>query len=65
MLFIQAHGVFKERAASTIENAAGDGQSKHFNTRGNAQVGIIDAVSIHDRPQEGNDRMIPGHWELT
>jgi IS30 family transposase len=38
-------------------------QSKHFNTKGNARGGIIDAVSIHDRPQEVNDRIIPGHWE--
>jgi hypothetical protein len=38
-------------------------QSKHFNTKGNARGGIIDAVSIHDRPTEVNDRIIPGHWE--
>lgn len=38
-------------------------QSKHFNTKGNARGAIIDAVSIHDRPQEVNDRIIPGHWE--
>ena len=38
-------------------------QSKGFNTKGNARGGIIDAVSIHDRPKDIDDRIVHGHWE--
>lgn len=46
-----------------VADATGDAPIQAFNTKGNARGGIIDAVSIHDRPEEANDRMIPGHWE--
>lgn len=62
-LFIQARGALKKELLRQLRTQRVMRQSKHFNTKGNARGGIIDAVSIHDRPKEVNDRMIPGHWE--
>lgn len=62
-LFIQARGALKKELLRQLRTQRVMRQSKYFNTKGNARGGIIDAVSIHDRPQEVNDRMIPGHWE--
>jgi transposase, IS30 family len=62
-LFIQARGALKKELLRELRTQRVMRQSKHFNTKGNARGGIIDAVSIHDRPEAINDRMIPGHWE--
>ena len=62
-LFIQSRGALKKELLRQLRTQRVMRQSKHFNTKGNARGGIIDAVSIHDRPEEVNDRIIPGHWE--
>jgi IS30 family transposase len=62
-LFIQARGALKKELLRQLRTQRVMRQSKYFNTKGNSRGGIIDAVSIHDRPPEMNDRMIPGHWE--
>lgn len=62
-LFIQSRGALKKELLRELRTQRVMRQSKHFNTKGNARGGIIDAVSIHDRPKEVNDRIIPGHWE--
>lgn len=62
-LFIQSRGALKKELLRQLRTQRVMRQSKHFNTKGNARGGIIDALSIHDRPEEVNDRMIPGHWE--
>ncbi len=62
-LFIQSRGALKKELIRELRTQRVMRQSKHFNTKGNARGGIIDAVSIHDRPAEVNDRIIPGHWE--
>ncbi len=62
-LFIQSRGTLKKELLRELRTQRVMRQSKHFNTKGNARGGIIDAISIHDRPEEVNDRIIPGHWE--
>ncbi len=62
-LFIQARGALKKELLRQLRTQRVMRQSKHFNTKGNARGGIIDVVSIHDRPEEVDDRIIPGHWE--
>ncbi len=57
-LFIQSRGALKKELIRELRTQRVMRQSKHFNTKGNARGGIIDAVSIHDRPAEVNDRII-------
>lgn len=62
-LFIQTRGCLKKELLRNLRTQRVMRQSKKFNTKGNARGGIIDAVSIHDRPEEIENRAIPGHWE--
>ena len=62
-LFIQSRGSLKKELLQHLRTKRVMRQSKKFNTKGNARGGIIDAVSIHDRPKDIDDRTIPGHWE--
>lgn len=62
-LYIQSRGHLKKELLKHLRTQRVMRQSKHFNTKGNARGGIIDAVSIHDRPKDVDERTIPGHWE--
>lgn len=62
-LYIQSRGHLKKELLQHLRTQRVMRQSKKFNTKGNARGGIIDAVSIHDRPKDIDDRTIPGHWE--
>jgi IS30 family transposase len=62
-LYIQSRGHLKKELLKHLRTQRVMRQSKQFNTKGNARGGIIDAVSIHDRPKDIDDRTIPGHWE--
>ncbi len=62
-LFVQSRSAVRKELIRELRTQRVMRQSKHFNTKGNARGGIIDAASVHDRPEEANDRMIPGHWE--
>ena len=62
-LYIQSRGALKKELLKHLRTQRVMRQSKKFNTKGNARGGIIDAISIHERPTEVNDRKIPGHWE--
>lgn len=62
-LFIQSRGLLKKELLKHLRTQRVMRQSKQFNTKGNARGGIIDAVSIHDRPKDIDNRTIPGHWE--
>ena len=61
-LFIQARGALKKelraylRSQRTIRRARSSTLKKKLG-------GIVDAVSIRERPAEVEDRAIPGHWE--
>ena len=62
-LYIQSRGSLNKELQRHLRTKRVMRQSRSFNTKGNPRGGIIDAVSIHDRPKEANDRKIPGHWE--
>jgi IS30 family transposase len=62
-LYIQSRGHLKKELLKHLRTERVMRQSKKFNTKGNARGGIIDAVSIHDRPKEIDNRTVPGHWE--
>lgn len=62
-LFIQARGVLKKELQQHLRTKRKFRQSRHQNLKGLPRGGIIDAVSISDRPPEVEDRAIPGHWE--
>lgn len=62
-LFIQARGVLKKELQAHLRSGRVMRQSKQNNTKGVTRGQIKDAVSIHDRPAEVEDRAIPGHWE--
>lgn len=63
-LFVQARGVLRKelarhlRTGRTIRQGGTTGRK----TR-RARSGIVDAVSIRERPAEVEDRAVPGHWE--
>ncbi|KTD47491.1 IS30B/C/D transposase [Legionella quinlivanii] len=62
-LYVQSRGHLKKELLTHLRTQRVMRQSKKFNTKGNARGGIIDAVSIHDRPKEIDSRTVPGHWE--
>ena len=62
-LFIQARGVLKKELQTHLRTRRRMRRSKHANTEGQNRGGIIDAVSIRDRPAFVEDRAVPGHWE--
>jgi IS30 family transposase len=62
-LFVQSRGVLKKELQAHLRTQRVFRQSRTNNTRGNARGGIIDAISIADRPPEIEDRAVPGHWE--
>lgn len=62
-LYIQSRGILKKELKLHLRTKRVMRQSRKYNTKGNARGGIIDAVSIHDRPKAVDSRTIPGHWE--
>jgi len=62
-LFIQARGVLKKELIQHLRTARTIRQSLTHNAKGSPRGGIIDGVSISERPAEIEDRAVPGHWE--
>lgn len=62
-LFLQARGVLKRELLRHLRSRRGMRKARTATTANQARGGIIDAVSIHERPAEVEDRAIPGHWE--
>jgi IS30 family transposase len=62
-LFVQARGVLKRELISRLRSRRMMRRGKTSTTDGQPRGRIIDAISIHDRPAQVEDRRIPGHWE--
>lgn len=62
-LFIQARGVLKKELISHLRSKRTMRRSKMSSSKNQPRGKIIDAISIHERPAEVEDRAIPGHWE--
>lgn len=62
-LFIQSRGVLDKAVLSHLRSRRIMRRGRTATTAGQTRGQIIDAVSIHDRPAEIEDRTQPGHWE--
>ena len=62
-LFIQARGVLKKELQQHLRSRKVVRQAKTSPAKKQPRGVIKDAVSIHERPAEVEDRAIPGHWE--
>ena len=63
-LFVQARGVLRKELARHLrtKRTIRQGGTTGLRTR-KSRFGIVDAVSIRERPAEVEDRAVPGHWE--
>jgi IS30 family transposase len=62
-LFIQARGVLRKELIGNLRTRRPTRRAKTASTKGQGRGGIVDAVSIRERPAEVEDRAVPGHWE--
>jgi IS30 family transposase len=62
-LFVQARGVLRKELMAHLRTRRSVRRSQHASTKGQGRGGIVDAVSIRERPAEAEDRAVPGHWE--
>jgi IS30 family transposase len=62
-LFIQARGVLNKELVAHLRRVRTMRSSKYASRAGQGRGGIVDAVSIRERPAEAEDRAVPGHWE--
>ena len=60
-LFIQARGALKKELCAHLRTHRKMRRSKALVVA--PRGGIVDAVSIRERPAEVEDRAVPGHWE--
>lgn len=62
-LFVQARGVLRKELTAHLRTRRTMRRSKLASRKGQGRAGIVDAVSIRERPAEAEDRAVPGHWE--
>lgn len=62
-LFVQARGVLKRELLRHLRSRRLMRKARTATTASQSRGRIVDAVSIHERPAEVEDRAIPGHWE--
>ncbi len=62
-LFVQARGALKRELLSHLRSRRMMRKSRRASTAGQPRGQIKDAISIRERPQEAEDRAVPGHWE--
>jgi len=58
-LFVQARGVLSKELTAHLRSGRTIRRPHHVGPRGKS--GIVDAVSISERPAEVEDRAVPGH----
>lgn len=61
-LFIQARGLLKKELIGHLRSGRSIRRGKTSSLKGQPR-GIVDAISIRERPAEAQDRAVPGHWE--
>jgi IS30 family transposase len=61
-LFIQARGLLKKELIAHLRSGRTIRRGKTSTLKGKVG-GIVDPVSIRERPAEVEDRAVPGHWE--
>jgi transposase, IS30 family len=64
-LFVQARGVLRKELTAHLRTRRTMRRSRQATRSGQGRGGIVDAVSIRERPAEASDRAVPGHWEGT
>jgi IS30 family transposase len=62
-LFVQARGVLRKELMAHLRTRRSVRRSRLATTKGQGRGGIVDAISIRERPAEADDRAVPGHWE--
>jgi IS30 family transposase len=62
-LFIQSRGVLKKELLACLRSQRVMRRSRHATLKRKGLGGIVDAVSISERPASVEDRAVPGHWE--
>jgi IS30 family transposase len=62
-LYIQARGALKKELLQYLRTKRVMRRSKHSSLKKQGLGGIVNAVSISERPPSVEDRAIPGHWE--
>ena len=62
-LFVQTRGVLKRELLAHLRTRRPVRRGRAATRHGQGRGGIIDAVSIRERPAEAEDRAVPGHWE--
>ena len=62
-LFVQARGALKRELLAHLRSRRMMCKGRHASTAGQQRGQIKEAISIHERPPEAEDRAVPGHWE--
>ena len=62
-LFVQARGVLRKELTAHLRTQRTMRHARSATRKGQGRGGIVDAVSIRERPAEAEDRAVPGHWE--
>jgi IS30 family transposase len=62
-LFVQARGVLRTELMAHLRTRRSIRRSRLATSKGQGRGGIVDAISIRERPAEAEDRAVPGHWE--
>jgi Transposase and inactivated derivatives, IS30 family len=62
-LFVQTRGLLRKELTAHLRTHRTMRRSQLASTKRQGRGGIVDAVSIRERPAEVEDRAIPGHWE--
>jgi len=60
-LFVQARGVFRKELTEHLRRCGYIRRARKLQAAHHG--GIVDAISIRERPADAADRAVPGHWE--